>query len=358
MTVGSGCAWVWAEVEAIFGADSGSQDAILVHEGKAGVVVRQDFGATNLELGATLADQYAIASWDSGYEQFLRFDGAYLRLAGEDWLVSLGRQKSIANFYDDEALTNLLLNSEGVSVMGQGGSWLVGGNGVQVFVGDQLGWSAGVAIEALGEAAWSTFRPFQPEPKGTLVGVVNYGSEMLTAHSTVLVTGLLDGGKQTLVTHSGFTAQTGRVALVAALATEYDKDTGEQTDEWMVSAALPVGDVEFAATVSESRWNDRQYDLTADWSLTPILAVGTGGEWTVGDSYLQRIMGAWIKLSPTEGLDVRAGAYRLEDDYDVFNFAILAAEWLPTKSTKLSGRATWWSNDDYKLELSAKQRIN
>lgn len=356
---GSGCGWVWGEGELILADDSGI-DMIFVHEEKVGVVVRQDLGDAKLAFGATLADQYSLASWDGLYTQTLRVDEAYLQVGLKDGFFSVGRQDSIANFYDDERLTDFFLSGPITASTGVGYSFsqLVGGNGVQAYFGGPSGWSGGVSIEALGEAAWSTSRLTQPEPKGTLVGVLNYADETVTAHSTLLVTGLLDDDFRKVLTHSGATVTLGILTVVGAVAAEHDIAADESYSEWLASAAVNESDIELAVSASENYWDDRQYDATLQWMANPWLTVGAGREWHVNESEFQRFTGAWLRIEPADGLELGAGYYLGEDAYGGLDFARATVDWMPTPYTKLTGRGTWTEHGDYKVELSAKQRVN
>lgn len=356
---GPGCGWLWGEGELILGEASGI-DPVFVHEEKVGVVVRQDLGDAKLAFGATLADQYSLASWDGLYTQTLRVDEAYLQVGLKDGFFSVGRQDSIANFYDDERLTDFLLSGSITASTGIGYSFsqLVGGNGVQVYFGGPSGWSGGLSIEALGEAAWSTSRLTQPEPKGTLVGVLNYADEAVTAHSTLLVTGLLDDDFRKVLTHSGLTAALGVLTVVGAVVTEHDGAADESYSEWLASAAVNVSDLELAVSASENYWDFRQYDATLEWMATAWLTVGAGREWHVNESEFQRFTGAWLRIEPADGLELGAGYYLGEDAYGGLDFARATVDWMPTPSTKLTGRGTWTEYGDYKVELSAKQRVN
>lgn len=359
VSLGSACGWVWGEGELIL-ADDSSIDWIVVHEVKVGAVFRQDLGNARLALGATLADQYSLVTWDNYYSQTLRVDEAYAKLGYGEWVFSVGRQDSIANFYDDERLTDFLLYGQITAQTGIGYSFsqLVGGNGVQTFYGGPWGWSGGVSVEALGEAAWSTVRVTQPDPTGTLVGVVNYASEGITAHSTLLVTGLLDDKSRKVLTHSGATATLGVFSAVGAVATEYDDTSGIRYDEWLTSVAIDLSSIQLAASIYESFWDDRQYDATVEWEIAPWLTFGAGREWYVNDSEFQRFTGAWLQIAPLENLELAAGYYVGEDSYGGFDFALATVDWMPTNTSRLSGRGTWTEYGDYKIEFSAKQRVN
>ncbi|QDZ10407.1 hypothetical protein [Devosia ginsengisoli] len=168
-------------------------DAYLIMVGTA----PSDFGPAKVAMELYGYD-YAEAQNGVGVpERSLGFDHAYISIGDSTVLTAGLVEDSIFNEDDDEAfgwLESFISDeTDGVAFDGGAGSYGTGDHAIQLVRNFGNGLSAGIALESL-------------DDQGSLVGVVNYGSEQLTAHVSVLAGGILDGSFNDIALHSGVTA--------------------------------------------------------------------------------------------------------------------------------------------------------
>lgn len=366
LDVENGCVWAWGEGEIFLGIASDGED-VAARDLKIGAVLRVDTEFTGFELGVTVADQYGF-SWidyggtDFGWEhrQYLRLDDAYVKFARGQLLLSVGRQKTIANFYDDESLSDFHLSGETVAETGLRSNFskFVGGNGVQVFAGGSGGWSAGLSVEALGEAAWSANRFDLPEANGTLVGVLNYEDPVLSAHSTLLVAGLTSDNRRRVMTHSGVSLDVGAFEAVGALATEYDQQCDALYRDWLVSIAASLSDLRFVLRAQDSDLDGGEYEATVEWAISDALSLGAGRIWNLSAGYNVQTTGAWLQANPIVDVALKAGLYLVETPDDDLLVARGNAVWSATDGTEIEAETRWNNQGAHVLTLALRQRIN
>lgn len=167
-----------------------------------------------------------------------KIDEAYVSV-GDSTVIMAGKKGSIANFGDDEPFNFLaLFGSEAVDkgvaydIDLAGGNALTdfdtGGAVIQVTSDLGNGVSASLGLENLddGKTQWA----------GTLVGVLAYAGEGVTAHITGLAGGILDGTVDAYAMHAGVTATFDMFKVRAALAANNDTATNNSTWNGLVSA--------------------------------------------------------------------------------------------------------------------------
>jgi hypothetical protein len=160
-----------------------------------------------------------VVAYDSdGEEDYTFIDEAYVSI-GDTTVVMAGKKGSIANLGDDTPFNLLqLFNSDaidgkGVGVDGDYGG--LGGHVIQVVSDLGNGVNVGVGLENLNghsdlgalddneDAAVQADNPAYTH--GTLVGVVGYAGENITAHLTGMAFGILDGDVESFAVHAGAT---------------------------------------------------------------------------------------------------------------------------------------------------------
>ena len=366
LDIENGCVWAWSGGEIFLGITSDDED-VSAHNLKVGAVVRVDTEVTGFALGLTVADQYGFSWIDYGgtdygweYRQHLRLDEAYVKFSRDQLIMSLGRQETIANFYDDESLSDFYLAGETVAEAGLRPEFsnFVGGNGVQLFAGGPDGWSGGLAVEALGEAAWTANRFDLPEANGTLVGVLNYQDSVLSAHSTLLVAGLIDDDQRRFMTHSGVSLDVGAFEAVGAIATQYDEQSDVLYRDWLVSIAARLSEFRFVLRAQDSYADGREYEATAEWAISDALSVGAGRIWNPAPEYGAQTTGAWLQASLIENVTVGTGLYLVETPYEDLFIARGNAVWSATDSTEVEAETRWNDQGAYVLTFSVRQRVN
>ncbi|UJW85785.1 porin [Devosia sp. SL43] len=149
----------------------------------------------------------AVTTVDSdGNFDGLQLDEAYVQI-GDTTVIMAGKKGSIANLGDDEPFNFLgLFNSDAIDGKGVGidGDYTgIGGHVIQVVSDLGNGVSAGIALEDLNSD--SAVAGVVPAFMGSLVGVLSYAGENLTAHVTGIAFGILDGNVESWAIHAGAT---------------------------------------------------------------------------------------------------------------------------------------------------------
>ncbi|MBN9335169.1 hypothetical protein [Devosia sp.] len=142
-------------------------------------------------------------------------DEAYVSV-GDTTVLMAGKKGSIANLGDDAPFNFLgLFNSDSIDGKGVGidGDYAgLGGHVIQVVSDLGNGVNVGVGLENLGgdfslgsTAVGSTASGLPANQQGTLVGVISYAGEGITAHATGAAFGILDGNVESWAIHAGAT---------------------------------------------------------------------------------------------------------------------------------------------------------
>lgn len=142
-------------------------------------------------------------------------DEAYVSV-GDTTVIMAGKKGSIANLGDDEPFNFLgLFNSDAIDGKGVGidGDYDgLGGHVIQVVSDLGNGVNVGVGLENLGGRAITSTDAGPAlaglntgKTAGTLVGVLSYAGEGITAHATGAAFGILDGNVESWAIHSGAT---------------------------------------------------------------------------------------------------------------------------------------------------------
>ncbi len=194
-----------------------------------------DFGPAKavlkiLEVQETRIQNETVMAGDDA--KAMTFDEAYVSI-GDTTVIMAGKKGSIANFGDDEPFNFLGLFGSDWADKGVkwdidlAGGWNmgdldVGGHVIQVVSDLGNGISAGIGLENLNDTVVNS--------DGTLVGVLSYSGEGITAHITGLAGGLLDGTVEGYAFHTGFTGTFDQFKLRGAFAAAYD--TAAATTAW------------------------------------------------------------------------------------------------------------------------------
>ena len=180
-------------------------DAYLILVGTA----PSDFGPAKLAMelyGYNYAEaQNGVTVPDTD----LSFDYAYVSV-GDGTVLTAGLvEESIFNENDDDAfgwLPSFISDeTDGVAFDGGAGTYGYEGHAVQLTHKFGDGLSAGIALEDL-------------DADGSLIGVVNYAGDRVSAHVSLLAGDILDGGFNDIALHSGLTATFDAVKLRGAVA--------------------------------------------------------------------------------------------------------------------------------------------
>ncbi|MBJ7576759.1 hypothetical protein JHC09_02550 [Devosia sp. MC532] len=146
------------------------------------------------------------STWDGDKDGRFFADEAFVQV-GDTTTIMAGKKGSIANLGDDAPFNYLgLFNSasiDGAGVGLDGDSDLLGGHVIQVVSEVADGVKVGVGLEALQREA----KNFGATGPGTLVGVVEYAGEGITAHLTAAAFEILNNKVDSWMLHAGVTGQ-------------------------------------------------------------------------------------------------------------------------------------------------------
>jgi hypothetical protein len=141
---------------------------------------------------------------------------------GDSTVLTAGKTGSIVNTDDDTPFNYLgLFNSSNVDA---GVLWSVNaGAGGSAYANVQTGGHSIQIVSSLGngitlKGALEDLQDTTASRAGTAIGVISYAGDNLTAHLSVLATGILDGHPDTTAYHAGLTGTFDKFKLVAAIA--------------------------------------------------------------------------------------------------------------------------------------------
>ena len=228
------------------------------------------------EISETRVQNETLMAGDDA--QPLKLDEAYVSV-GDTTVIMAGKKGSIANFGDDEPFNFLGLFGSDAADKGVDwdildGNQDVGGHVIQVVSDLGNGVNVGVGLENLDD----TLIPWA----GTLVGVVSYSGEGITAHVTGLAGGILDGSVTSYAMHAGFTGTFDAFKVRGAFAAMNKIGTGTRWNGLL--SAQGTFDMFTIALSGEALGGD---NVSTDYGLggsiganvTEGVAINLGGKW-------------------------------------------------------------------------------
>ena len=289
---------------------------------KAVGTAASDFGPAKATIeiyGYSYAEaQNLVVAPDNGLE----LDQAFVSVGDSTVLTAGLVADSIFNQDDDTAfgwLASFISDeTDGVAIDGGTGTYGTGGHSIQLTSKIAEGLTAGIALENL-------------DADGSLIGVLNYANESLTAHVSVLAGDVLDGTFDDLAIHSGVTATFDGFKVRGAFAAN---NSGWWNALAGVEATLDM--FTLAATVDGTSENEFAVVGSVETKLNDSFTVKLAARYLDGDT----------TISNDEGSEVRG---RIE--YAATETVTLSAEagYLSTGAAAPSGTQ---SITDGLLELS------
>ena len=238
----------------------------------------------------------------------LYIDEAYVSV-GDTTVVMAGKKSSIAELGDDAPFNFLgLFSSDGIDGKGVGidGDYTgIGGHSIQVVSDLGNGVRVGGGLENLNDEtpnngvsnnAPAAQGAVNVARAGTLVGVVSYAGEGVTAHVTGLGFGFLDGTIDSWAIHAGATGTFDAFKVRGAVAYWDNYKFGTQNgNNDLLNALLSV---------------EGTFDLFKI-ALSGEIANNTGG---VAGNYTDYGFGGSVGVNVSEGVDINLGARYFFDD--------------------------------------------
>ncbi|MBD8065024.1 hypothetical protein IC608_06005 [Devosia sp. PTR5] len=250
-------------------------------------------------------------------DQYFDIDEAYVSI-GDSTVIMAGKKSSIANFGDSQPFNYLTTFGydkvdTGVLFQNDEDEDFTGKHSIQITsdLGNGVNVSAG--LENLAGTGGTT----GAAGAGTLVGVVSYTGESLTAHITGLAIGVLDGEVDAWGVHAGATGTFDMFKIRAAVGYA----------DWAAGNYRGVGESnELHALISgEAAFDMFKVALTGEYTRNEDEATGF-----VDDGYG---VGGSIGVNVTEGVEINLGAR-----YFSANFDTLAAPLDDQSMTQVAAR--------------------
>ena len=214
------------------------------------------------------------------------FDQAYVSV-GDSTVLTAGKTGSVVNTGDDTPYNYLgLFNSSNVDA---GVLWSVNsGAGGSAYANVQTGGHSIQIVSSLGngitlKGALEDLNDTTPSRAGTAIGVISYAGDNLTAHLSVLATGILDGHPDTTAYHAGLTGTFDKFKLVAAIA-------GDSTGYYdaLASGQVTLDMFKLAASVEATHTNAGVNGLgvggSAAFTVSDGVTLNLGGRYFDGDT--------------------------------------------------------------------------
>jgi len=233
------------------------------------------------------------------------FEEAYVAV-GDTTIIMAGKRKdgtggSIANLDDDGSfnfLGSFIESSvDGGGVLIDGDTNSLGGDVIQLVTDLGNGVSAGVGLENIDADETPAHLA------GTLVGVLSYAGEGITAHVTGLAFGVLDGQVSDYAIHAGATGTFDAFKIRAAFAYEH-------LDDFIADGAV----------VNTLRDRDLWHGLVTGSATFDMFTLALTGEYAVEDDNIAGLrdegfgIGGSIGATVTEGVAINLGARYFDGD--------------------------------------------
>jgi hypothetical protein len=301
--------------------------------GPAKAVIKiKEVDITRIQSGFGVVAPY-VADTD-GEADGLFIDEAYVQI-GDTTVIMAGKKGSIANLGDDEPFNYLgLFHSDDIDGKGVGidGDYSgLGGHVIQVVSDLGNGVNVGIGLENLnGSSFIGDVLPAAGDPAfthGTLVGVISYAGENITAHVTGAAFGILDGDVESWAIHAGATGTFDAFKIRGAVSYWDDKKFVVGRD--VLNALLSV----------EGNFDMFKIALSGEYEYSDLDGTGDFG------------VGGSIGATVTEGVSINLGGrYFFDDltDEDTYHVAaqLVAAV---TETIKITGEIGGYFGDGVTL---------
>jgi hypothetical protein len=196
-----------------------------------------DFGPASAIITLRQVDEWRvrnesdIAVQGGDHTNGVQLHEAYVRVGDSTVLMAgkrkMGKDGTIANIDDDQPYSFLFMSDkiDGGGVLIDADDRRFGGHAIQIVSDLGNGVSVGVGLENIDTqdgSVDSNLNIARIGEAGTLIGVVSYAGESLTAHLTGVAYGVLDGDVDSFAVHAGVTGTFDIVKVRAAIG--YDDD--------------------------------------------------------------------------------------------------------------------------------------
>ncbi len=266
---------------------------------------------------------------NDGKVDSVQIDEAYVSI-GDSTVIMAGRKGSIANLSDDEPFNFLGLFTsdaiDGKGILVDGDTTYLGGHVIQVVSDLGNGVNVGVGLENLnGDSNSASADEDLTDRHGTLVGVVSYAGDGVTAHITGAALGILDGDVESWFVHAGASGTFDVFKVRGAVGYWEDRNFADI-------------DVLNALVSAEATFDLFKIALSGEVANVEDGALGDYTDYGVGGS---------VGVAVTEGVAINLGArYFYDDLYDLDTTQVaLQAVAAVTETIKLTGEVGAYFGD-------------
>ena len=308
--------------------------------GKAKAVIKLEAVEQTLGYAFAGTTDYSSGGDDTGGNVYI--DQAYVSI-GDSTTITAGKTDSLFNDGDDMDLAWMqLFNSEavddGVGAASGGSDISNGGHVIQLSTSFGDGFKGGVGLENLAG-------------NGTLVGVLSYASDGISAHASFEGDGILAGSIDNWAVHAGFAGTFDNFHVVAA-------GWFDSTDYWNVlaSASATFDMFEIAGSVEAADGDYFGAAGSIGATVSDGIKLNVGGRWASesgGDDSYE--IAAGIVADVTETLKLTGKVGYADDNWDDVFYGSLEAAWAPGGGYTSSVKGTLSSDGGYKIESTFKK---
>jgi hypothetical protein len=278
-------------------------------------------------------------------------DEAYVQV-GDSTVIMAGKKGSIFNDGDDEPFNWLgLFNSEEVDagVYADPNGWIeTGGHVIQIVSDLGNGVSVGAGLEGL-------------DDDGSIVGVLAYAGEGISAHVSIIGDDILGGGGiDDWMIHAGFTGTFEQFRFRAAVAADSDS-------YWNALATAEATFDMFKLALSGEAWNDQgisgdngySVGASASATVTDGVTINVGGRWFDEDTANANTEGyqvaASLSAAVTETLTLtgEVGVWGENTNNTSVYYGAAEIAWAPGGGFTSSVKGQAYSNGAYKATFKA-----
>ncbi|SFZ81287.1 hypothetical protein SAMN02983003_0416 [Devosia enhydra] len=358
----------WLKLTAAAASDFGTAKAIIGFRQYQHTRVRNEvtvFDPNDSYEGWRAGPQDFEGSLGWGDNLPLELDEAYVSI-GDSTVIMAGLRRhgingSIANVDDDAAFTlvqpfhSSTVTGSGVLIEGGKDDLRFGGAAIQVVSDLGNGFSVGAALENIDNSQYAVAPSMTASNNaanaGTLLGVINYKGDGVTAHVTGGAFGVLDADVNNYFVHAGATGTFDNFRVRGAFGYESDlASTGADDAVWnaLVSAEATFDIFKLAAAFDYADGDavDEQYGvaLSAAFTVTDTVGINLLGRWAHNENVVAAEADTYhvaaqlvasvtesIKLTGEVGGYFNDGGFAVtgQADTDSIYYGSLEAAWAP-----------------------------
>ena len=341
-----------------------------------------DFGPAKAVLKIKQREAYRTQNGDyypwGDNDGAVVIDEAYVSI-GDSTVIMVGKKGSIANFGDSTPFNFLKTFAyssvdNGVLFDNDDDLDVTGGHVIQIVSDLGNGFNVGVALENLDGQNGST-NPVAEAAAGTLIGVVGYTGENVTAHLTGLAIGVLDGQVDEYGLHAGVTGSFDAFK-VRATAGYYNNDALDLNRFQGLLSAQGTFDM-FTIALSGEYQRSEQAGVVDDGygiggsigaNVTDTVAINLGARYFnanfdslrgPNNEAVQVAVQAVAAVTETIKITGEVGAYfndvvvRNDSGDDSVYYGSAELAWAPGGGFTSSLKGEIYSNDAYRIQVKA-----